>query len=104
MNSICNLLFHAVLLVILTSSYVFAMYGEEDTSVVHIVRNVTWNDFITQIEFLREDSPQDSLDKKLVIHRFLKGYEIEVRVDIRDLEALKAINQTGSSPESLIGI
>ena len=41
MNSICNLLFHAVLLVILTSSYVFAMYGEEDTSVVHIVRNVT---------------------------------------------------------------
>jgi hypothetical protein len=42
--------------------------------------------------------------KKLVIHRFLKGYEIEVRVDIRDLEALKAINQTGSSPESSIGI
>ena len=24
--------------------------------------------------------------KKLVMHRFLKGYEIEVRVDIRDLE------------------
>jgi hypothetical protein len=42
--------------------------------------------------------------KKLVMHRFLKGYEIEVRIDIRDLEALKAINQTGSSPESPIGI
>jgi hypothetical protein len=74
------------------------MYGKEDTSVVHIVRNVAWNDFITQIEFVRDDSPQDSLDKEmLVIHRFLKRYEIEVRVDIRDLEALKTINQTSSS-------
>ena len=100
MNSICNLLFHAVLLVILTSSYVFAPYGKGDTSVVHIVRNVAWNDFITNIEFLRDDSPQDSLDKEmLVIHRFLKGYEIEVRVDIRDLEALEAIDQTSPSPE-----
>jgi hypothetical protein len=94
MNSIRNVPFHAVLLVILTSSYSFPMYGREDTSIVHIVRNVAWNDFITQIEFLRDDSPQDSLDKEmLVIHRFLKAFEIEVRVDIHDLEALKAIDQ-----------
>jgi hypothetical protein len=83
MNSICNLLFHAVLPVILTSSYVFAMHGKEDTSVVHIVRNVAWNDFITQIEFLRDDSPQDSLDKKCSSRvRLQKAYG--------DLETLRA--------------
>jgi hypothetical protein len=94
MNSIRNLLFHAVLLVILTSSSVFPMHGKEYTSVVRIVRNVPWNDFITQIEFSRNDSPQDSLDKEmLVIHRLFKAYEIEARVDIHDPEALKAIDQ-----------
>jgi hypothetical protein len=67
MNSKRNLLFHTVLLVSLTSSYVFPMYGKEDASVVHIVRNVAWNDFITRIELLRDDSPRDSLDKEMLV-------------------------------------
>ncbi len=61
---------------------------------VHIMRNVAWNDFITQIKFLPDDSPQDSLDKEmLVILKFLKAHETEGRVGIYDLEVFRAIDQ-----------
>ena len=61
---------------------------------VHIMRNVAWNDFITQIKFLPDDSPQESLDKEMVvIQRFLKAHETETRVDIYDLEVFKAIDR-----------
>ncbi len=57
-----------------------------------IMRNVAWNDFITQIKFLPDDSPQDSLDKEmLVILKFLKAHETEGRVGIYDLEVFRAI-------------
>src|SRR6266699_7151221 len=88
------LLFRTFMLVILIGSYVYLTYGKEGASVVHIVRNVVWNDFITQIKFLPDDSPQDSLDKEMVvIQRFLKAHETEVRVGIYDLEVFRAIDQ-----------
>ena len=94
MNIIRTRLFRTFLLVTLISSYVYLTYGKERPSVVHIVRNVAWNDFITQIKFLADDSPQDSLDKEmLVIQKFLKAHETEVRVGIYDLEVFKAIDQ-----------
>ena len=94
MNIIRTRLFRTFLLVTLISSYVYLTYGKERPSVVHIVRNVAWNDFITQIKFLPDDSPQDSLDKEmLVIQKFLKAHETEVRVGIYDLEVFKAIDQ-----------
>ncbi len=60
----------------------------------HRARNVAWNDFITQIKFLSDDSPQDSLDKEmLVIQKFLRVHETEVRVDVYDLEVFRAIDE-----------
>ena len=94
MNIIRILLLRAFVLVILISSFVYLTYGKEGSSVVHIMRNVVWNDFITQIKFLPDDSPQESLDKEMVvIQRFLKAHETETRVDIYDLEVFKAINR-----------
>jgi len=94
MNIIRILLLRAFVLVILISSFVYVTHGKEGPSVVHITRNVAWNDFITQIKFLPDDSPQESLDKEMVvIQRFLKAHETETRVDIYDLEVFKAIDR-----------
>jgi hypothetical protein len=94
MNIIRILLLRAFVLVILFSSFIYLTYGKEGPSVVHIMRNVAWNDFITQIKFLPDDSPQESLDKEMVvIQRFLKAHETETRVDIYDLEVFKAIHR-----------
>jgi hypothetical protein len=93
MNITRTLLFRAFLLVTLISSYAYLTYGKEDPAIVHIVRNVAWNDFIAQINFLPDDSPQDSFDKEmLVIQKFLKAHETEVRVGTYDLEVFKAID------------
>ena len=82
------------LLLALISLYVYATYGKENPSLVRIVRNVAWNDLVNQIKFLPDDSPQDSLGKEmLVIQRFLKAHETEVRVGIYDLEVFRAIDQ-----------
>ena len=84
----------AFLLLGLTSSYFFATYGKEGPSLVRIVRNAAWNDLITQIKFLPDDSPQDSLDKEmLVIQKFLKAHETEVQVGIYDLEVFRVIDK-----------
>jgi len=62
--------------------------------VVRIVRNDAWNDFVRQIKFLPDDSPQDSFDKELlVVQKFLKAHETEVSVGVYDLEVFKAIDQ-----------
>ncbi len=88
------------MLVILIGSYVYRTYGKEGASVVHIVRNVVWNHFITQIKFLADDSPQDSLDKEmLVIQKFLKAHEMETRVDMYDLEVFKAVDRARARPQ-----
>jgi hypothetical protein len=58
------------------------------------VRNVAWNEFIAQIVSVPYESPQDSLDKEmLIIQKFLKSHETEVRVGIYDVEVFKAIDQ-----------
>ena len=94
MNMIRTLLFRGFLLVTLISSYVYLTYGSEGPSVVPIVRNVAWNDFIAQIKFMPDDSPQDRLDKEmLIIQKFLKAHETETRVGIYDLEVFRAIDQ-----------
>jgi hypothetical protein len=94
MNTVRILLFRVFMLVTLIGSYVYLTYGKEGASVVHIVRNVAGNDFLAQIKFWPDDSPQESLDKEMVvIQRFLKAHETETRVDIYDLEVFKAIDQ-----------
>ena len=85
----------AFLLITLLILFTCLTYGTEGRPlVVHIVRNVAWNDFISQINFLPDDSPEDSLDKELlVIQQFLKAHETEMRVGIYDLEVFRAIDR-----------
>ena len=94
MNNLRILVFRALLLAVSIISYVYLTYAKEASSVAPIERNVAWNDFITQIKFLPQDSPQDSLGKEmLVIQKFLKAHETEGRVGIYDLEVFKAIDK-----------
>ena len=94
MNITRILLLRALLLVTLISLCVYLTYGKEGPRVTHIVRNVAWNDFVSQIKFLPDDSPEDSLDKELlVVQKFLKAHETEMRVGIYDLEVFTAIDR-----------
>src|SRR5258706_13394597 len=95
MNITRILLLRAFLLITLLILFACLTYGTEGRpSVVHIVRNVAWNDFISQVNFLPDDSPKDSFDKELlVVQKFLKAHETEVRVGVYDLEVFRAIDQ-----------
>ena len=93
MNIIRTLLFRAIVIIALISSCVYLAYGKESPS-VYIVRNVAWNDFIAQVASVTYESPQDSLGKEmLIIQKFLKSHETEVKVGIYDVEVFKAIDQ-----------
>src|SRR5258707_5417045 len=85
----------AFLVITLLILFACLTYGTEGRPpAVHIVRNVAWNDFTSQINFLPDDSPQDSFDKELlVVQKFLKAHETEVRVGVYDLEVFRAIDQ-----------
>ncbi len=64
----------AFLLITLLILFACLTYGTEGRPpVVHIVRNVAWNDFISQINFLPDDSPQDSFDKELLVVQTFQG-------------------------------
>ena len=100
MNNLRILVFRALLLAVSIISYVYLTYAKEASSVAPIERNVAWNDFITQIKFLPQDSPQDSLDKEmLVIQKFLKAHEMETRLDMYDLEVFKAVDRARARPQ-----
>lgn len=62
--NIRSVLVRGFFLVALLASCFYLAYGNDHRPVVPIARNVAWNDFISQIKFLPEDSPQDSLDKE----------------------------------------
>src|SRR6266481_9251941 len=94
MNIIRTQLFRAIVMVTLISSCIYLTYGKERPPSVYIVRNLAWNDFIAQIASVPYESPQDSLGKEmLIIQKFLKSHETEVRVGIYDVEVFKAIDQ-----------
>ncbi len=85
---------YGLLLVALTCAPLSLTYGKGEPSFIPITRNVAWNDFVDQISFLPLDSPQDSLDKDLlIIQNFLKAHEREVKVGIYDIEVFRAIDK-----------
>jgi hypothetical protein len=93
MKMIRTQFFRAIVVITLISSCVYLAHGKESPN-VYIVRNVAWNDFIAQIASVPYESPQDSLGKEmLIIQKFLKSHETEVRVGIYDVEVFKAIDQ-----------
>ena len=93
MNITRILLFGAFLLVTITGLCVGRMFGKGHESVVPIMRNVVWNDFVSQIRFLPDDSAEDSFAKEtLTVQRFLKAHATETRIGIYDLEVFRAID------------
>ena len=93
MNIVPTLVFRAIVIIALVGSCVYLACGKEGPG-VYIVRNVAWNDFVDQVASVPYQSPQDSLRKEmLIIQKFLKSHETEVKVGIYDVEVFKAIDQ-----------
>src|SRR5260370_41625835 len=81
MKTIRFLVFRALLLVAFVTSCLYFLYGQERGHVVPIARNVAWNDLVTQIKYMPDDSPQESLFKEvLVIQKFLSKISTDARV------------------------
>jgi hypothetical protein len=94
MKIIRTQLFRPIVMVTLISSCIYVAYGKESPPSVDIARNLVWNDFIAQIASVPYESPQDSLGKEmLIIQKFLKSHETEVRVGSYDVEVFRAIDQ-----------
>lgn len=94
MKTIRLLVFRVLLLVVFIMSYLCFLCGQERGHVVPIVRNVAWNDLVTQIKYIPEDSPEESLFKEaLVVQRFLDKHSTEVRVTEYDITVFRAIDQ-----------
>jgi hypothetical protein len=94
MKTIRFLVFRALLLVAFITSCLYFLYGQERGHVVPIVRNVAWNDLVTQIKYMPDDSPQESLFKEvLVIQKFLSKHSTEESVTDYDIAVFGAIDQ-----------
>jgi len=94
MKTMRFLVFRAFLLVALITSCFYLLYGQERGHVVPIVRNAAWNDLVTQIKYMPDDSPQESLFKEvLVIQKFLSEHATEVSVTEYDITVFRAIDQ-----------
>jgi len=94
MEIIRRRLFYGFLLLTAAGSYISRANAKGDRLVVPIARNVAWNDFVSQVRYLPDDSPEDSLCREaLTIQKFLKAHETEATVGIYDLEVFRAIDQ-----------
>jgi hypothetical protein len=94
MKTVRFLAFRVFLLIAFITSCFYFLYGKERGYSVPIVRNVAWNDLVTQIKFLPDDSPQESLFKQvLVIQKFLSEHATEVSVTDYDIAVFRAIDQ-----------
>jgi hypothetical protein len=94
MKTIRFLIFRVFLLIAFITSCFYFLYGQEREHGVPIVRNVAWNDLVTQIKYVPDDSPQECLFKEvLVIQKFLSQHATEVSVTDYDIAVFKAIDQ-----------
>jgi hypothetical protein len=94
MKTMRFLVFRAFLLVALITNCFYFLYGQERGHAVPIVRNVAWNDLVTQIKYMPDDSPQESLFKEvLVIQKFLSEHATELSVTDYDIAVFRAIDQ-----------
>jgi hypothetical protein len=94
MKTIRFLVFRVFLLIVFITSCFYFSYGQERGHGVPIVRNVAWNDLVTQIKYVPDDSPQECLFKEvLVIQKFLSEHATEVSVTDYDIAVFRAIDQ-----------
>jgi len=94
MKTVRYLVFRALLLVTFITAYVYFLFGQERQQSVSIVRNAAWNDLVRQMDPMTDDSPQETLGKEIVlIQKFLREHQFEVRVGIYDTAVFRAIDQ-----------
>jgi hypothetical protein len=94
MKTIRFLIFRVFLLIAFITSCFYFLYGQERGHDIPIVRNVAWNDLVTQIKYLPDDSPQESMFKEfLVIQKFLREHATELSVTDYDIAVFRAIDQ-----------
>jgi hypothetical protein len=94
MKTIRFLVFRVFLLIALITTYLYLLYGQEREHGVPIVRNAAWNDLVRQMDPSADDSPHETLGKEIVlIQKFLREHQSEVRVGIYDISVFRAIDQ-----------
>jgi len=94
MKTIRFLVFRVFLLIALITTCFYFLYGQERGRVVPVARNVAWNDLVTQIKYVPDDSEQESLFKEvLVIQKLLSAHATEVSVTDYDIAVFRAIDQ-----------
>ena len=94
MKTIRFLVFRVFLLIAFITSCFYFLYGQERGHVGPVVRNVAWNDLVTQFKYVPDDSPQESLFKEaLVIQKFLSKHSTEESVTDYDIAVFRAIDQ-----------
>lgn len=94
MKTLRFLVFRAVLLITFTTTYLYFLYGQEREHGVPIVRNAAWNDLVSQINPMADDSPHETLGKEIfLIQKFLREHQSEVSVGVYDIAVFRAIDQ-----------
>jgi hypothetical protein len=94
MKTIRFLVFRTFLIIAFITTYLCFLYGQERGNAVPIVRNVAWNDLVTQVDPLTNDTPNETLGKEFVlIQKFLSEHQSEVSVKIYDITVFRAIDQ-----------
>lgn len=94
MKTLRFLIFRALLLIAFISSYLYLLYGQEREHGVPIVRNAAWNDLVSQMDPMTDDSPHETLGKEIfLIQKFLREHQSEVNVGVYDIAVFRAIDQ-----------
>jgi len=95
----------AFLLITLLILFACLTYGTEGRPpVVHIVRNVAWNDFISTSISCQTTLRKILSTKNCSLFRLFKAHETEVRVGVYDLEVFRAIDQARARLQKATGI
>ena len=93
MRTVRFLVFRAILLITFITTYLYFLYGQEREHGVPIVRNAAWNDLVSQINPMTDDS-QETLGKEIfLIQKFLREHKSEVSVGVYDIAVFRAIDQ-----------
>jgi hypothetical protein len=85
------LVFRALLLVTLITTYLYFLYGQEREHFVPIARNAAWNDLVRQIDPSVDNSAHETLGTEVVfIQKFLREHQSEVNVHVYDIAVFKS--------------
>ena len=72
----------------------FRSDGRASEREIPITRNIAWNDLLHQLDLAPDPVPHETVGQKLVvIQKFLKDHQTELRVDLYDIAVFNAIDE-----------